>query len=228
MPTKSSQHFHKGHRERVKEKFAQSEFEHMHPHEILEFLLFFSIPRRDTNPIAHDLIRTFGDLKKVFDASYDDLISIDGIGESSALLIKSIPLLFREYKDCDTTGLLLDNTEASGKYFLSKFIGRNEETVIVAFLNNKMGVIKRQIVNKGSVNLTHINIRTIVELCVKYKASSIIISHNHPNGIAIPSSADRVTTTKLKQALALINVTLIDHIIVADDDFVSMADSNML
>ena len=219
---------HKGHRKRVKEKILECGFKSMNPHEVLEFLLFFANPRGDTNPIAHTLLNHFGDIQSVFEASYEELLEINGIGENAAILILSIPHFSREYLSSKNKNTLLNTSALSGKYLIPRFVGRTEETVILTLLDNKMCVIKSLVLTEGSVNSTHINIRNVVELSLKHKASAIILAHNHPNGIALPSAADIHTTRKLREALILISVSLSDHIIVADDDFVSMADSNLI
>ena len=216
---------HNGHRKRIREKFLNYGFNSMHPHEILEFLLFFSSVRGDMNPLAHSLINHYGSLSSVFDAPYEDLLKFDGIGENTAILLKSIPHFSRAYMESSNQNIVLDSTESAGIFLLPKFVGRIEETVILTLLDNKLSVIRSEVIFVGSVNSAHVNMRKIIELCIKYNASSALLAHNHPNGIAIPSSADISTTIKLKEALLLINVNLIDHIIVASSDFVSLADS---
>ena len=219
---------HTGHRKRVKAKFLESNTSNMYPHEILEFLLFFSIPRGDTNPIAHRLLDYFGSINLVFDARYEDLLKIEGIGENTATLLKSIPHLTREYLNAGNNNKILNSTSLAGEYLIPKFVGRTEETIILTMLDNKMGVIKCVILTEGSVNSAHLNTRKVVELCIQYQAATIVLAHNHPNGVAQPSTADIITTKKLKDALFLINVELVDHIIVANDTFISMADTNCI
>lgn len=219
---------HNGHRNRIKQKFLEHGFQGFHPHEILEFLLFYSTPRRDTNPIAHELIEHYGDISSVFDAPFEELIKIKGVTENSATLIKSIPYFSRVYLESSHKNFILDSTDACGKYLIPKFIGRTDETVIIVLLDNKLSVINAKVLNEGSVNNTHIDVRKIVEHCIKHNASSVILSHNHPSGVALPSSADIHTTLKIKTTLQAIGIRLLDHIVVAGDDFVSMADSSYL
>lgn len=219
---------HNGHRQRVKDRFLEQGFVGMHPHEILEFLLFFSIPRGDTNPTAHILIEKYGSIAKVFDAPYEELIEIDGIGANSAILIKSLPQFAREYSQSSCDIKIINSTEVAGEYFMPHFVGRTEETLFLLTLDNKGSVIKNVLVAEGSVNQVNINVRKIVELSLKHNSSMVIIAHNHPNGVALPSLADISATKKVKSALELVGITLFDHIIVANDDYVSLADSGQV
>lgn len=216
---------HKGHRQRVREKFLKSEFNSMHPHEILEFLLFFALRQGDTNPIAHELINEYGTLTGVFDAPYDDLLKIKGLGENSAILLKMIAPLAREYMSSSVENFSITSTKLAVEFLKPQFIGRVDETVVLTVLDNKSSVIKSDIIHVGSVNSVNVNVRKIVEYCFKYNASAIILAHNHPNGIAIPSNADIITTKKLKDAVELLGIKFLDHIVIGANDFVSMADN---
>lgn len=217
-----------GRRKRVREKVNTNGFDGMQPHEILEFLLFYSNSRKDTKDLGRKLIQEFKTFNAVCDASIKELMNVDGIGEQSAHLIKSIPLFARVYFDSSNKNIQISNAEDAGDFLLPKFIGRRKETVIILLLDNSNKVISTHILFEGSVNSTTINIREIVELCIKYNAPSVILSHNHPNGLAIPSSADIATTTKIRDFLSVINIRLWDHIVVADKDFVSMVESEYI
>ncbi|MFI3227822.1 MAG: DNA repair protein RadC [Clostridia bacterium] len=216
---------HQGHRNRVKEKFLENGFRGMHPHEKLEFLLFFSIPRGDTNPIAHNLLERFGNIAGVFDATIEELSKVKGVGINTAILIKAIPQFAREYAESTRTLNIISSTTEAGKHMLPKFIGCTRETLYITLLDNKSNVIKDVFISEGTVNQVSVNVRKIIELSIKYEASRVILGHNHPNGLALPSLADEYTTNKVRDALALIGVDLFDHIVVADDDYVSMYDS---
>lgn len=219
---------HQGHRARVKEKFLDNGFHGMHPHEILEFLLFFSIPRGDTNPIAHELIATFGSITEVFDAPIEELIKIKGIGESSAILIKSVPQFAREYAQGQNLNNRITTTYEAGNHLVPKFIGRTKETFFVTMLDNKSHIIKDVLVSEGTVNQVSVNVRKVVELSIKYQAVKVVMAHNHPKGFAFPSTSDEYTTYKIRDALNLIGIELFDHLIVVEDDYVSMRDSGCM
>lgn len=215
---------HSNHRNRVRKKFLKYGIDSFEPHEIIEFLLFWSIPRKDTNVIAHDLINKFGSISAVFDASYKSLLEVDGIGENSATLLKLIPQLSRIYQESKfLVGKKTPTLEECYDKLVLKFIGRTDEAVAVMLFDSKGKIVFDGIVNKGSVNAVEIYSRKIVELISHYYATSIILAHNHPSGIALPSKSDILSTDKLNVILESMRVKFIDHIIVADNDYISMA-----
>lgn len=217
---------HSGHRSRLKERMLEQGLDGFESHNILELLLFFSIPRRDTNEIAHTLINEFGSLSSVFDAPFEDLLSVKGVGKNTAYLLKLIPEISRAYiEDKYSVGTVLNDPEKVGDFLLSKYIGRNDEVVILLLMDNKCKVLYCSVIFEGSVNAASVSIRKIAEIALRVKATVAIISHNHPNGVAVPSNDDVETTRKLFHALDLIGVELVDHIIVADNDYISMAQS---
>lgn len=220
---------HEGHRARMREKFLRDGLDGFEPHTVLEILLYNVIPRRDTNEIAHRLMDVFGSLAGVFDAPYEELLKIEGIGETAAALLKMVPPLSRRYlEDKYESGGCVADIETAGEILLKKFIGRMNETIILLLMDSKGKLLFSGMINEGTVNAADVYIRKIVELGVRYNATSAIISHNHPSGIALPSREDLLTTRSVHDALALVGVKLIDHIIVADDDYVSIAQSGIM
>ncbi len=217
---------HEDHRQRLKNRFLKDGLDSFEGHNVLELLLFFSVPRRDTNPIAHELMNAFGSLAKVMDAPFEELVKVRGVTAHTAALIKLIPELSRRYLDSrDAVGSVLADTTSAGRYILPKFVGRRDEAVLLICLDNKRKVLDCSIIFEGSVNSAQISIRKILEYVLRFNATSVIISHNHPGGIAIPSKEDLATTQKIRAALDTIHVTVLDHIIVAENDYVSLADS---
>ena len=220
---------HNGHRDRLKQRFGKEGLDNFEPHNILELVLFYAIPRKDTNEIAHRLIKTFGSLSAVMDAPIGDLLKVEGVGESAATLLKLIPLVSAKYQsDKDSNFKIIDTTESAGAFMVSKFIGKTDETVYIICLDSKRKVLYDGIIFTGNVNATNISIRKIVEITLRYNATSVIISHNHPGGIALPSKEDISSTAKMQSALRNIGIELIDHIVVADGDYVSFADSGFI
>lgn len=219
---------HEGHRKRLKERFLTKGFSGFADHNILELILFYSIPRKDTNEIAHRLLKRFGSLSAVFDAHMDELTAVDGVGESTAVLIKMFPEAARAYmNDKVKDGVVLDSSEKAGAYLVPRYVGIQNEVIILICLDAKCKVISCSQIVEGSVNATEVSIRKILETAIRCRATSVIISHNHPSGIAVPSHEDVVTTAKIKKSLEIVGIEFNDHIIVADEDFVSMRDSNM-
>ena len=217
---------HDGHRERMRKRFITHGLDNFDDHNILELLLFYALPREDTNPIAHKLLEYFGSLAAVFDAPVEALTKIDGIGESTAVLIKLIPQISRRYLiSREKTSDILDSTQKAGAYLIPRFYGEQDEVVYMVCMDAKCKVINCKKLFHGSVNSANISIRKVVENALQYKATSVIIAHNHTSGIALPSREDEYTTRKIDEALKMVDIPLIDHIIVADDDFVSLADN---
>jgi len=219
---------HDGHRKRLIQRFLEEDLDSFEPHNVLELVLFYAIPRKDTNELAHVLMHTFGSLKGVFDAPYEDLLKVEGIGPNAATLIKLVPSLSRAYYSSTQRSVTLDTSEKSGEYFLPYFIGQTEEVVRLACLDAGGKVISNQILHRGSVNAAEVNIRKIVNLALRNNAVGVILAHNHPAGVALPSDEDVATTKSIRDALIPMGILLMDHIIVADQDYVSMARSGII
>lgn len=219
---------HDGHRQRLIQRFLEEELDGFEPHNVLELLLFYAIPRRDTNELAHTLIDTFGSLNGVFDAPYDALLQVEGIGPNAAALIKLVPQLTRTYYTGQKDRVVLDTADKAGEYFVPYFIGHNEEVVYMACLDAGSRVIAHRMIHRGSVNASEVNIRKIVNVALQSNAVGILLAHNHPGGIALPSAEDVATTQNIAAALRPMGVLLMDHIIVAGGDFVSMAQSGVI
>ncbi len=220
---------HDGHRERMKSKLLEQGLDVFDDHNVLELLLFYSMPRKDTNPLAHELLDHFGSLEAVFEAPAEELSKISGIGENTVTLLKLIPEVSRRYIiDKNRFDDILDSSKKAGEYLAARYMYERDEVVYVTCLDSKCKVICCKELFRGVANSAEISIRKIAELALAKNATSIIISHNHTSGIALPSIEDEITTKRIKVALASMGIALSDHIIVADDDFVSMADSGLL
>lgn len=220
---------HEGHRQRIRKKFISHGLDNFEDHEILELMLFYAIPRKDTNEIAHRLIDTFGSIPAIFDAPINLLKEVEGVGESVAIFIKLIPELTRVYSErkFSTPNCCSLELKSLCDRLSLKFIGRTVEIVAVMLFDAKGKIIYEGIVNKGSVNAVEMYSRKIIELVVMYNACSLILAHNHPSGVAVPSQADLDSTKHLNKVLHSMRVTLLDHIIVADDDYISMRDCGL-
>lgn len=220
------ENLHEGHRKRMKERFIKSGLDDFAPHNILELLLFYSIPRGDTNPVAHRLIDTFGSLSGVFDATPEELAKVDGVGENSAILISMIPQIARKYlEDKADTANIVGGCSDIGAFLLPKFVGRINEALMMVSIDNKNKIISCSVVAEGTVDSAKVSRRKIMEEAMKAKATRVILAHNHPCGVAVPSSEDVVMTKEIGRLFAQVGIELVDHIIVANDDYVSMAAS---
>ncbi|MCL2568819.1 MAG: DNA repair protein RadC [Oscillospiraceae bacterium] len=220
---------HDGHRSRLREQFLNHGLGTFADHQTLELLLCYAIPRRDVNPIAHRLMKHFGTLAAVFEASMQDLLEVEGVGEHTASLILLVTELGRRYQiDKAKPGQILAGTEEMGAYILPLFHGLTDEVAFLICLDGSLRAIHHEKLAEGSVNAASFSIRRAVETALKRKAVYVVLAHNHPSGLALPNVTDIATTEQLIQALAPLGIRLADHIIVAGDDFVSMRDSGHL
>lgn len=216
---------HRGHRERMKDRFINEGLDNFEPHLILELILYYAIPQKDTNPIAHRVLDHFdGSLMRVLDAPIEELTQVEGIGKNAAVLLKLFPEVCRRYLlESSETGNVVKNSEDAAEQLLPMFFGRTVETVALMCLDAKGKVIYCDTVFKGSVSAAAVSVRRIVELCVRYATTDVIMAHNHPGGVAVPSEQDVLVTEKVARALGSVDIRLRDHLIVAGNDWVSLA-----
>ncbi len=223
----SDNNLHKGHRERARDEFLQHGFDqNTPPHKILEILLFYCVQRADTNPIAHELIKKYGTVAAVLDAPIKELAEFKGLSERSAVLLKLIMPIAQRYiydkQDKKPTFKSLDNI---GKYLLGRFFGESCEKLGVLCLDAKGCMLDFSFLCEGNIDSVGLSNRDLVKLALDSNAVAVVLCHNHPNGIALPSNSDIEITKQVADTLSNIDVQLIDHIIIADTDFVSMAQS---
>ena len=220
---------HGGHRQRLRNTFLENGLGGMNDINALELLLFYALPRRDTNETAHLLLKRFGSLDRVFSASVEDLCEVEGIGEYAASLITLVPQIRKKsaISKAKETRQIKNSTEA-GTYLLPFFLNEQDEVVYLLCLDAKRSVLCCEEMGRGVVNSVDANVRRIVEKALKVRACSAILAHNHPGGLAIPSREDDIFTRCLYNALETVGIRLEDHIIVADGDYVSVADTGMM
>lgn len=220
---------HEGHRARMRKQLKTSGMDSLSDVQVLEMLLYYAYARQDTNVIAHRLLERFGSLSGVLEAPVQELMQVDGVGEQAAQLIALVPQLERRHLiDRSNVGRILNTNSKCGAFLVPYFHGEQEEVVYLLCLDAKCKLIDCVLVHRGGVNVAGIAVRNIVKAALNCNATSVVLAHNHTSGIALPSPEDRETTLVLKHALLAVGVTLADHIIVADDDFVSLADDGLL
>lgn len=196
---------------------------------VLELLLFYAIPRKDTNELAHALLDHFGSLDRIFEASVPELEEVPGIGENTALLITLVPQITRRYLMAKGNCICsITSSAEAGKYLVPRLMFEKEEKLLLLCLDAKKSVISCVSLGSGVINAVDVNVRKVVENAVRNRASSVILAHNHPSGVALPSREDERITREIASALKLVGIPLDDHIIVAGDDFVSFADSGLI
>ena len=218
---------HEGHRERVKKRFRQEGLDGFSDIQALELLLFYVIPRVDTNPIAHALLDHFGSLSQVLEASPEELMKVPGIGENAAVFLTLIPQMGRFYMvDRANHVKVLPTLEQCADYLVPHFFGRKLETVFILCLDAKCKLLCCKELGEGGTNSAGVSIRRIVATAIGVNATTVVLAPNHPSGLAMPSAEDIQTTRRIAHALQAVEITLADHIIVADGDYVSIAMSD--
>lgn len=219
---------HKGHRERLKERFLEQGLDGFTDVQVLELLLFYALPRVDTNPIAHALLERFGSLSRVLEADTQELKRVSGISDHTAALLKLPVELGRCYLvDCSQRVKCLTTLDACGAYLVPYFFGRTRETVFLLCMDAKCKVLCCREVGEGGINSASISVRKIVETALYAGATTVVLAHNHPSGVALPSNEDVQTTRRVAAALAMVEIHLADHMVVADGDYVSMVQSGL-
>lgn len=221
---------HDGHRENMRRRFVVGGLESFADHEALELLLYYAIPRRDTNPIAHRLMESYGSLSAVLAAPLEDLQKVSGIGENAAVLLKLVPRICSKARlaDAERKELVLNTAARAGEYLLERFAEEKNEVIYQLCLDRKGKLLVCKRLGEGNIASAALDIRRLVENAILSSASAVILAHNHPSGVAYPSGEDYSATDQAKRALETVGVVLADHIIIADRDFVSMAESGYL
>lgn len=214
---------HAGHHQRVRERFSQTGLDGFHDYEVLELLLTYVFPYKDTKPIAKGLLEKFKSMRNVFNADISEMQEVKGIGERTAIYLKLIQ---------ETVGYLLDEQAKRGdiqftktdrlfEYFKATIGQSKNEVMRAVYLNSQNVLIKAENISEGTVAETVVLPRKIVESAIKHRAISVIIAHNHPDGVAEPSDADDKMTEQINNALQTVNIRLQDHLVITDSDYFS-------
>ncbi|MBR2661167.1 MAG: DNA repair protein RadC [Clostridiales bacterium] len=215
---------HAGHREKMRNRFIREKgFENFEDHQILELLLFYANTRSDTNPLAHELLNTFGSLKGVLEARPEQLMTVKGIGEQQAVLLSMVVPLTRVWHRCAMGDPeKIGNSREAENYCLSILAGERTERFYVISLNAKCHVLGRRKISEGSLSEVSAYPRMVMETALNYNAHSVLLCHNHPGGTCAPSPEDISSTIQLQRLLNGVGILVLDHIIVAGDRTYSM------
>lgn len=219
---------HSGHRDRLRGEFMARP-ESFPDHKLLELLLFYALPRQDTNPIAHELLEHFGSLAGVLDATPEALEQVKGVGDRAAVLFRAVKELGRRYHTMrgSLTDIIRDTGDAED-VLRPYFYGARDEMVYLLCLDGKGKVLSCPKISEGNVNAAEVPPRKIVDAALRSNAAQVVLAHNHVSGLALPSVEDRATTAYLKDLLERVGVTLLDHLIFSHDDMVSLRDSGYM
>ena len=220
---------HEGHRERMRKRFVSQGLNSFEQHEILELLLYYCIPRKDTNAIAHLLIQKFGSIEKVLEANIEELRSVSDMSFNAAVLLAMVPQLFRIYSTYkNIEKLTLTSSKDVGEYMVSLFTGYTDENFFILCLDSRNRVNYLEHVHRGVVNEAVVYPRKLVEIAIRHRAVGVILAHNHPAGTPEPSRADIKTTRCIETAMGAISINVVDHIIVTGTQYVSFAEKGLL
>lgn len=215
---------HEGHRERLRNRFIKDGLDSFEPHNVLELMLFYALPRRDTNELAHTLLERYGSFSEVLQAPVHELESVPGMGRNAAVFLSLIPAIQRYYVNDKMNMGKIQGMAALENYIFNRFTGLTEEHVLFLCLDNSLKLISADFISEGSVTSTIVNVRKLVDLSLRHNAVAAILAHNHPRGEPFPSLEDIETTKTVISALKTINVQLIDHIICNDIEYVNMTE----
>ena len=209
---------HSGHRKRMRGKFLAGNF--LPDHERLELLLTFSVPRKNTNDVAHRLLAQFGTLEGVFEAEYEQLLTVRGLGEKSALMIRLIAGM-RERSEAPESdcGLYLDSVGKLGDYATALFQGSQNECIYAALLSSSMRLVDCVCLSGGNYANAEVDFTALTTSPWLFRSSSVVLLHNHPEGDLAASDEDREFAAKVSELLSMTGIQLLEHIIVCGDRF---------
>lgn len=223
------ENLHDGHRQRLRERLVSENIDNFEPHEVLQYLLFHVIPRKDTNEIGHKLINRFGSLSGVLEAHPKELQKVDGVTEVASIFLSSIPQVSRYYfSDKWKPKTVINNTAKAAEIMIDYLAGYTNEVFCVIFLDNQSRLIHKEIVYEGTINEAPVYPRIIVEATLRHKANFVILGHNHPGGSTRISKSDVEATRVIKSALNPIGVKILDHIVVAGSLYSSFVENHYL
>ena len=222
MPNEKG-HLHGGHRARMRERVLRSGPESLADHELLAMLLFYSIPRSDTNDTAHRLIERFGSISAALEARIEHLGDVEGVGESSALFLRLVGELARRYAaqklEVGEPEGVFDTPEKIASFLYPRFLGVTVERVYLLLFDNGMRLLDCMHVCDGSVSGVLISTRRMVERVVAKNAAAVILAHNHPGGMAVPSGEDLRLTRQIDHSFRLLEIPLLEHYVFSDHSF---------
>lgn len=212
---------HKGHRQRMRRKFSDFGGYVFDTYELLEMLLYNTVPVKDTNPISKRLLLRFGSLEGVLSASEEELSSVEGVGKRTAQLICSVSELLNvvfDEKGAET--YRLETYEDIGKYFVEYYRGKEEYAVVMATFDNSMNLLGFDVVSKNDYSSGGVKPGCFLKIAITRGASVAIIAHNHPYGLAFPGEGDRQTNSYVEDVLRCAGVMLVEHYIISGEKYI--------
>ena len=214
---KESEHMdHDGHRKRLRARYQREGLAGFAPHEVLELLLTFALPRIDTNGLAHRLVDHFGSLHGVMEASREELEQVDGIGENASTLVSMLLPLMRMYEQEKLLPRRKLSTHADlSAYCRTLYLGVGVEQFYLLCFDARLQLLATRLISDGSPVQVGITPRQIMQELLRCNAVGAVISHNHPSGSAVPSAEDVEVTREIESLLSSVGIRLYDHVLVA-------------
>ncbi len=220
------ENIHSGHRARLKGKYREHGLESFTDIEALELLLFYAIPRANTNELAHALLERFHSFRGVMEAERSELERVPGIGENASTLLRLVTDMNSRYqRAASVRGTRIRSSDDAGAFLQPQFAYCDEERSVLLCMDTAGRVVECRVLAEGSTAMVGLSARELVDYVLRDKAARVILAHNHVSGVALPSAADLDATEKIFRMLQMIGVELVDHLIFCDGDFVSMRES---
>ena len=217
---------HAGHRERLRKLFMDVDESSLSDQQIFELLLFYAIPRADTNVTAHNLLNTFGSISGILNARFDHLKNVEGIGDISAILIKLIPERMRRANIKDENRYtIVSSLDEIGKHFIKLFAYEEKEVASLVLINKNRRIIsthrlKFMLGKNGDSALDE-----ILSICVNARPHTVVLAHLHPDGCKVPSRSDELFTYNLKNSLEALRIMLMEHFVITHDGYTRMVNA---
>lgn len=220
---------HSGHRQRMHDRVRDYGLDSLAEHEALEYLLYFTNARKNTNPIAHALIQRFGSFAGVLEASEEELCTVEGVGPATARLLHLLPSVSRCYRRSRAREKRRFTTsEEIGEYLMAQFHGKLREEVLLVSLDDQGRIRRTAWVSTGGADQVGLPVKKVVSEAVRMGADAVVLSHNHPGGNVLPSREDLAATEEILRGLAMVEIRLLDHVIVTETEYCSLRQENRL
>ena len=220
---------HEGHRDRMRSRFLKEGADGFADHEILEMLLYGTIPRGDTNEIAHHLLDEFGSISNLIEADPHEITKTAGVGLKSGVFLSLLHELVRRYeKEKLEMKPALTSIPRTVDYCKALVAFRPTECFYVIFLDGRRQILHTSKISEGTVNDTAVSPRIVVEKALRYKATGVVLCHNHPNGTVKPSFDDIQLTLSLKKLMQPLGIDVVDHIVIGANEYFSFFENDML
>ncbi|MDD6395255.1 MAG: JAB domain-containing protein [Firmicutes bacterium] len=214
---------HEGHRDRLKRRFVNDGLDNFEEHNVLELLLFYGIPYKDTNEIAHRLLDEFGSISGVFDAPIAELARVEGVGEHTAALIAALPEVFARYRAGKMNNTKVCGAEKLADFAAACFDEISDSRFLLICVDNTQTMLSYHFISDYSADKLSENLREMIKILVGTKSTAAVVAHNHISGSAAPSRLDLKNTLTISETLKRLEIRLLDSVIVsADGKYTSM------